>query len=75
MNITPPPSTPIFSPIVKIASGILGQKKLNTIRGKAISLHSQVIGDFCKYIGANNKIRQGLIRVAKTNGLKLGFID
>lgn len=64
-----------FSPIVKFASGILGVKKLNTVRGKAISAHSQVINQFCKYVGADQKLRQGLIRVAKTNGSKLGFLD
>lgn len=74
MKITPP-RTPIFSPIVKFTTGIMGQKKFNKIRGEAISLHSQVINNFCKYVGANNKIRQGLIRVAKSNGLKLGFLD
>lgn len=64
-----------FSPVVKFAIGVLGQKKFNSIRGKAISIHSQVIGDFCKYVGASQKVRQGLIRVAKSNGGKLGFLD
>jgi hypothetical protein len=65
----------LFSPVVKFASGVLGVKKLNTVRGKAISVHSQAINQFCKFIGANQKVRQGLIRVAKTNGSKLGFLD
>lgn len=64
-----------FSPIVKFAGGLIGQKKFNTIRGKVISTHSQVIGNFCKYIGAEQKLKQGLVRVAKTNGSKLGFLD
>jgi hypothetical protein len=71
MKITPP----TFAPIVKFTAGILGQKKFNTIRGKAISTHSQVINEFCKYVGADQKQRQGLIRLAKTNGKKLGFIE
>lgn len=74
MKITPPPGG-IFAPIVKIASVFLGQKKFNTVRGKAISTHSQVINEFCKYVGAEQKMRQGLIRLAKTNGKKLGFIE
>jgi hypothetical protein len=72
--MTPPPGG-VFSPIVKFTSGLLGQKKFNTIRGKAISTHSQVINEFCKYVGAEQKMRQGLIRLAKTNGNKLGFIE
>lgn len=65
----------MFAPVVRLARTIMGVKKLNSLRGKAIAIHSQVIGDFCKYIGANQKIRQGLIRVAKSNGHKLGFLD
>ena len=34
----------------------------------------QVITDFCKEIGADGKIRQGLIRTAKNNGGRLGFL-
>ena len=64
-----------FGPIVRFVRGIIGVKKLNTIRGRAIASHSQVIGDFCKFVGANQKLRQGLIRVAKTNGHKLGFLE
>lgn len=64
-----------FGPIVRFVRTLIGVKKLNTVRGKAIAVHSQVIGDFCKFVGANQKIRQGLIRVAKSNGHKLGFID
>ena len=37
--------------------------------GKAISLHSQVIKDFCKQIGVQTKQAQGLIRLAKKNGM------
>jgi hypothetical protein len=42
----------IFSPAVYIAKAVLGGDKLNKIRGKAISLHSQYIGDFCEWAGA-----------------------
>ena len=31
----------VFTPIVNVARQVLGQKQFNTIRGKAISLHSQ----------------------------------
>lgn len=64
-----------FAPIVKFTAGIIGQKKFNSIRGKAISVHSQVITQFCTFVGANQKMRQNLIRVAKKNGSNLGFLD
>lgn len=35
---------------------------------------SQVITEFCKSIGADAKQRQGLIRLAKKNGERLGFL-
>ncbi|GAX13799.1 hypothetical protein FisN_30Lh094 [Fistulifera solaris] len=36
----------IFSPVVLAAKGVLGEERLNKIRGNAISLHSDVIGRF-----------------------------
>jgi hypothetical protein len=72
---TPAPQNKLFSPVVKFSSSLLGQKKFNSIRGKAISIHSQVITFFCKYVGADQKIRQGLIRVAKKNGDRLGLLE
>ena len=33
-----------------------------------------VIKDFCKQLGADGKQVQGLIRLAKKNGEKLGFL-
>jgi len=65
----------MFAPIINVIRMVLGVKKFNSVRGKLISIHSQIIGDFCKYIGANQKIRQGLIRVAKANGAKLGLLQ
>lgn len=35
---------------------------------------SQVITEFCKEIGADGKMRQNLIRIAKNNGGRLGFL-
>ena len=37
-------------------------------------LSFQVITEFCKGVGADAKQRQGLIRLAKKNGEKLGFL-
>lgn len=63
----------IFSPAVYVAKLVLGDKKLNSIRGKAISLHSQAIGEFCEWAGAYH-LRTRLIKKAKTNGDSLGFL-
>ena len=63
----------VFSIPVYVAKFVLGTKKLNSIRGKAISLHSQAIGDFCKWSGAYH-LRTRLIKLAKTNGDTLGFL-
>ncbi|RCV32391.1 hypothetical protein SEVIR_6G259600v4 [Setaria viridis] len=64
----------LFAPLVVVARNIIGRKRFNQLRGKAIALHSQVITEFCKTIGADAKQRQGLIRLAKKNGEKLGFL-
>lgn len=64
-----------FTPAVLIARLVLGEKRLNKIRGKAISLHSQVITAFCDFTGAGPRMRQALIREAKENGSTLGFLS
>mmetsp|Transcript_20872 Transcript_20872/g.27445 ORF Transcript_20872/g.27445 Transcript_20872/m.27445 type:complete len:135 (+) Transcript_20872:63-467(+) len=63
----------IFSPAVYAAKFALGSDKLNKLRGKGISLHSQAIGDFCSWAGAYH-LRTRLIKKAKTNGDILGFL-
>ncbi|KAH0452568.1 hypothetical protein IEQ34_019867 [Dendrobium chrysotoxum] len=55
----------IFAPVVVLARNIIGKKRFNLLRGKAIALHSQA---------SDGKQRQGLIRLAKKNGEKLGFL-
>nr|BBM34151.1 proton gradient regulation 5 [Flaveria bidentis] len=64
----------IFAPLVVLTRNIVGKKRFNQLRGKAIALHSQVINEFCKSIGADSKQKQGLIRLAKKNGERLGFL-
>jgi hypothetical protein len=63
----------IFSPAVYAGKIVLGNDRLNKIRGKAISLHSQYIGEFCEWAGAYH-LRTRLIKKAKTNGDTLGFL-
>lgn len=64
----------IFSPAVFGAKVALGESRLNKLRGKAIALHSQVITEYCKWVGAPGKLRGLLIRKAKKNGDDLGFL-
>lgn len=63
----------IFSPAVYAAKFALGEGRLNKIRGKAISLHSQAITEWCNVYGAYN-LRTRLIKKAKKNGDELGFL-
>ena len=63
----------IFSPAVYGAKIVLGNDKLLKLRGQAISLHSQAIGEFCQWAGAYH-LRTKLIKLAKTNGDTLGFL-
>ncbi|GIL78165.1 hypothetical protein Vretimale_7549 [Volvox reticuliferus] len=63
-----------FAPLVVVVRGAMGEKQFNQLRGKAISLHSQIIKDFCKLLGVDNRQVQGVIRLAKKNGEKLGFL-
>ncbi|PNW83466.1 hypothetical protein CHLRE_05g242400v5 [Chlamydomonas reinhardtii] len=63
-----------FAPLVIVVRGAMGEKPFNNFRGKAISYHSQIIKDFCKLLGVDNKQVQGVIRLAKKNGEKLGFL-
>lgn len=63
-----------FAPLVVVTRNLTGEKEFNKIRGKAIALHSQVIKDFSKQLGVDPKQVQGIIRLAKKNGEKLGFL-
>ncbi|KAH9316672.1 hypothetical protein KI387_025299, partial [Taxus chinensis] len=45
----------IFAPVVVVVRNIVGKKTFNSLRGKSIALHSQVITEFCKSIGADAK--------------------
>ena len=63
-----------FAPLVVVVRNVVGEKDFNKLRGKAISLHSQVIKDFCKQVGVDNKQVQAVVRLAKKNGEWLGFL-
>ena len=63
----------VFSPAVYAGKLLLGGKELNKIRGKGISLHSQVITEWCLFSGAM-PLKGKLIKKAKNNGDWLGFL-
>ena len=46
----------IFAPLVRVVRSVMGVKAFNKLRGKGIQLHSQVITEFCKTIGAPPKV-------------------
>ncbi|MBA0696548.1 hypothetical protein Goari_003093 [Gossypium aridum] len=55
----------LFASIMVVTRQFVGKKgSISLIRGKAIALHSQ----------ADIKQKQGLIRLAKKNGERLGFL-
>ena len=64
----------MFAPIVVLVRSRIGKVKFNQIRGKVIALHCQAITNFCNGVGLETKVRQSLIRLAKSNGKKLGFL-
>jgi hypothetical protein len=64
----------MFAPIVVLFRNQLGKVQFNQLRGKAIALHCQTITNFCDRIGMETKKRQDLIRLAKSNGKKLGLL-
>lgn len=42
----------IFTPVVQVSKLVLGEERLNKIRGKAINIHSQVITSFIQTSGS-----------------------
>merc|ERR1712151_614277 len=57
----------VFAPAVQFTRAVIGDdKKFNKIRGKAISLHSQVITAFCDTAGMSRQTRMALIKEAKS---------
>ncbi|CAM9128655.1 unnamed protein product, partial [Chrysoparadoxa australica] len=45
----------IFSPAVIAAKVVVGEKRLNKFRGKAISLHAQTIRSYGELVGAEKQ--------------------
>jgi hypothetical protein len=64
----------MFAPIVIVLRNQMGKAQFNQLRGKAIALHCQTITHFCNQVGIATSERQKLIRVARDNGKRLGFL-
>lgn len=60
----------IFSPMVLFVKGVLGAETLNKVRGKAISLHSDVIGSFVQTSESafGDAVLRSLFHVADKDG-------
>jgi len=64
----------MFAPLVVLVRKALGTPKFNQLRGQAIALHAKTISNFCNRFGISSQERQSLIRTAKANGKRLGFL-
>lgn len=64
----------MFAPVVVLVRKWMGDPEFVRLRGKAIALHSQAITNFCNRIGIERTRRQNLIRLARDNGKRLGFL-
>ena len=64
----------MFAPLVVTLRQWMGKAEFNRLRGQIIALHSKTITNFCQNVGIESKQRQSLIRLAKNNGKRLGFL-
>ena len=64
----------MFAPLVILLRSQLGKREFNQLRGKAIALHSKAITAVCNWFGIDRTDRQNLIRLARDNGKRLGFL-
>lgn len=64
----------MFASLIILTRNFLGKARFNKTRGQAIGLHCKAITNFCNWIGIDSKERQSLIRLARNNGKRLGFM-
>lgn len=64
----------MFAPLVVLVRKWIGDTDFVKLRGKAIALHSQVITNFCNWVGIDRTQRQSWIRLARDNGKRLGLL-
>ena len=65
----------LFSIPIKSFKFFVGDKQFNKIRGRAISIHTQIIKSTSKSLGIPKNQQGGIIKLAKTNGHYLGFLE
>ena len=65
----------MFAPIVIVIRKFMGDKEFTKLRGQAIALHSRTITNICNRLGIDRTQRQNLIRLARDNGKRLGFLS
>ena len=65
----------MFAPIVIVVRKFMGEKEFVKLRGQAIALHSRTITNICNRLGIDRAQRQNLIRLARDNGKRLGFLS
>lgn len=64
----------MFASLVVLLRKAIGQSRFNRTRGQVIGLHCKTITNFCNFVGIESKERQSLIRLARTNGKRLGLM-
>jgi hypothetical protein len=64
----------MFAPIVVIVRKWMGTPEFNRLRGQGIALHAKVITQFCNAFKIDRDQRQGMIRLARDNGKRLGLL-
>ena len=64
----------MFAPIVVVVRQVMGDKPFMKLRGKLIAQHSRVITQVCNQFGVDRTRRQNMIRLARDNGKRLGFL-
>lgn len=64
----------LLAPVVVGARRVIGPQRFNQLRGRAIQVHAKAICGFCDGVHATPGQRQDLIRMARRNGERLGFL-
>lgn len=64
----------MFAPLVVRLDHAFGHQRFIQLRKKAIAAHTQIINQFCNFVGLERPCRQHLIKIAHHNGQKLGLL-
>ena len=64
----------MFAPLIMVIRQVMGDRPFMKLRGKLIAQHSRVITQVCDQLGIDRTRRQNMIRLARDNGKRLGFL-